>query len=120
VLDHLQDTGKSSKVAAIGQIRLAGKQPVIHILAHGFRNDETALRIEGAVIDALGLPSLTKARSVPPVRTLQFCFLWDRSNKKRSSRSFVMGSALTLTIDLLSPVRRNQRHSFNSLIQGGS
>jgi hypothetical protein len=70
VLDHLQDTGKSSKATAINQLRRAGKQPDIHILAHGFRDAETALRIEGAVIDALGLPSLTNR--VRGWRTLQF------------------------------------------------
>ena len=56
-LAHLQDTSKSEKVAAIRQIVAAGQQPDIHILAHGSKDQETALRIEAAVIDALGLPN---------------------------------------------------------------
>jgi hypothetical protein len=59
VLSHLQDTSKSDKVAALRQIATAGRQPAIHIMAHGLKDEETALRVEGAVIDALGLPSLT-------------------------------------------------------------
>lgn len=59
VLSHLQDTSKTEKAAAIRQITATGKLPEIHIVAHGLKDEQTALRIEGAVIDALGLPSLT-------------------------------------------------------------
>jgi hypothetical protein len=58
-LAHLQDTAKSNKVATIRQIRAAGRAPDIQIIAHKLANEETALRIEAAVIDALGLPALT-------------------------------------------------------------
>jgi hypothetical protein len=69
-LSHLQDTSKSEKAAAIRQLAAAGKAPDIHIVAHGLKDEETALRIEGAVIDSLGLPSLTNR--VRGWRTIQF------------------------------------------------
>jgi uncharacterized protein len=69
-LAHLQDTSKTNKVATIRQIAAAGKAPDIHIVAHGLKDEQTALRIEGAIIDALGLPSLTNR--VRGWRSLEF------------------------------------------------
>jgi hypothetical protein len=69
-LAHLQDTSKSQKVAAIRQLTAAGTPAEIHIIAHGLKDEEAALRIEGAVIDSLGLPSLTNR--VRGWRTIQF------------------------------------------------
>jgi hypothetical protein len=59
VLHHLGERAESEKVAAIKQIRAAGRQPRIEILAHGLRDAKTALQVEAAVIDALGIPFLT-------------------------------------------------------------
>ncbi|MFZ3377370.1 MAG: hypothetical protein WA183_17625 [Chthoniobacterales bacterium] len=59
VLSHLSDRAETRKVAALRQIRAAGKQPRIEILAHGLRSADAVLQVEAAVIDALGLPSLT-------------------------------------------------------------
>ena len=59
VLDHLKDRAQTRKVEVLKRIRAAGKQPRIEILAHGLRSAETALQVEAAVIDALGLPLLT-------------------------------------------------------------
>lgn len=59
VLSHLKDRAESRKVATIRQIRAAGKQPQLEILAHGLKNADIALQVEAAVIDALGLPLLT-------------------------------------------------------------
>ena len=59
VLIHLGDRTETRKATALKQIRAAGKQPRIEILAHGLRSAETALQVEAAVIDALGLPILT-------------------------------------------------------------
>jgi uncharacterized protein len=59
VLRHLQDRAETRKAATIRQIRAAGKQPQLEILAHGLRSADTALRVEAAVIDSLGLPFLT-------------------------------------------------------------
>jgi uncharacterized protein len=59
VLRHLEDRTASRKVETIRQIQAAGKQPLLEILAHGLPSAETALQVEAAVIDALGLPLLT-------------------------------------------------------------
>ena len=59
VLSHLSDHAETRKAATIKQIRSTGKQPRIEILAHGLRDEDTALQVEAAVIDALGAPPLT-------------------------------------------------------------
>jgi hypothetical protein len=58
-LSHLQDGAVTRKAAIIKQIRKAGKSPHIEIIAHGLKTAEAALRVEAAVIDALGLPTLS-------------------------------------------------------------
>jgi uncharacterized protein len=52
-LAHLDEAGESAKVRRIVELKAAGLHPRIDILAHGIGNQETALRIEAAVIDAL-------------------------------------------------------------------
>ena len=59
VLHHLGDRTESRKGATIRQIRAAGKQPRLDILAHGLRSADAALQVEAAVIDSLGLNFLT-------------------------------------------------------------
>lgn len=59
VLSHLGDRAETRKVATIKQILAAGKQPQLEILAHNLRSADTALQVESAVIDTLGLPFLT-------------------------------------------------------------
>lgn len=58
-LAHLGDISESAKVARIKEIRAAGLAPRIDILVHGLPSEETALRIEAAVIDTLGPDKLT-------------------------------------------------------------
>lgn len=58
-LAHLNVAAESRKAAVLKQLRDAGLEPEIDILAHGLRDEETAFRIEAAVIDALGLDGLT-------------------------------------------------------------
>ncbi len=58
VLSHLGDRAETRKVETLKQIRAAGKRPRIEILAHGLRSADTALQVEAAVIDALGIPFL--------------------------------------------------------------
>lgn len=60
-LAHLGATGKSNKARTIQALRRAGLKPRIDILAHGLRDEETAFRLETAVIDALRLERLTNA-----------------------------------------------------------
>ena len=52
-LAHLDEAGESAKVRRIAELKSLNIQPQIDILAHGVTDEETALRIEAAVIDAL-------------------------------------------------------------------
>jgi hypothetical protein len=52
-LAHLDEAGESAKSYRIAELKNAGIQPQIDILAHGIGDEETALRIEAAVINAL-------------------------------------------------------------------
>lgn len=61
VLAHLSARGESRKLQVLEELRREGREPRIDILAHGLRDEETALRIEAAVIDLLGLDDLTNA-----------------------------------------------------------
>ena len=67
---HLGATGESKKARTIRAIRRAGLKPRIDILAHGLRDEETAFRLEAAVIDALRLERLTNV--VRGSRSLEF------------------------------------------------
>jgi len=58
ILTHLNDKSESRKVEIIEKIRKNGAEPVIEILVHGLQDEMTALRIEAAVIDLLGVKSL--------------------------------------------------------------
>lgn len=59
VLAHLKDDHDSDKVRLIAEIRAAGMEPRLEILAHRLKDEETAFRVEAAVIDVLGLDDLT-------------------------------------------------------------
>jgi len=52
-LAHLDKAGESAKARRIAELKTACLLPRIDILAHGITDEETALRIEAAVIDAL-------------------------------------------------------------------
>ena len=56
---HLDDDTESDKWQRIKEIRDRGKEPRIEILIHGHDDSHTALRIECAVIDLLGVLNLT-------------------------------------------------------------
>jgi hypothetical protein len=58
-LAHLVGAEKRKVARTIRTIRAAGAEPAIEILAHGLPSAETALQMEAAVIDALGLSSLS-------------------------------------------------------------
>jgi len=59
VLAHLTETRDSEKTRRIAESRAADREPRLEILAHGLKDEEAAFRVEAAVIDALGLGSLT-------------------------------------------------------------
>jgi len=61
VLSHLSDENESRKTRKIDSILQDGKFPELLIVQHGIKNEETALRIETALIDCLGIDGLTNA-----------------------------------------------------------
>lgn len=58
-LAHLTDDEETEKAEIIRNIRDRGQEPRIEILGHGLKDAETALRIESAAIDLLGVSSLS-------------------------------------------------------------
>lgn len=58
VFSHLDEQSENDKVHKIKEIRERGKEPIIEILAHGLDN-ETALKVEAAAIDLIGIKNLT-------------------------------------------------------------
>lgn len=61
VFAHLSEQSESEKVQRIREIQSRGKQPGIDILVHGI-DDTTALKVEAAVIDLLGVNNLTNRK----------------------------------------------------------
>jgi len=59
ILAHFDDARDSHKTRTIGELRAAGLEPRPEVLAHRLKDEETALRIEAAAIDLLGLGELT-------------------------------------------------------------
>lgn len=59
VLSHLSDANESKKTARIADMRSDGHEPLIEILAHDLPDQETALRVEAAAIDLVGIGNLT-------------------------------------------------------------
>ena len=63
VFNHLKDQSKdkekeTEKEEKIKEIKTRGKTPTIEILAHGL-DEETALKVEAAAIDLIGIENLT-------------------------------------------------------------
>lgn len=59
--DHLFQENDSDKVAKIQDILKNGKEPIIEILVHGV-DEETALKVEAAAIDLIGIDKLTNIK----------------------------------------------------------
>jgi len=59
ILAHLNDVRDSAKTRRIADLLQSGQEPRLEILAHGLKDEETAFRVEAAVIDVLGLGTLT-------------------------------------------------------------
>ena len=53
--DHLKEEKDGAKGRKIREIQKAGLEPKIEILTHGLKDDETALKIEAALIDLIGV-----------------------------------------------------------------
>ena len=60
-LAHLSEEGETRKIHTLKELKKRNLSPIIEILAHALTDEETALRIEAAVIDLLGLDGLTNA-----------------------------------------------------------
>lgn len=58
VFAHLTDDSDSEKVEYIKKLLSSGKEPIIEILVHGV-DEETALKVEAAAIDLIGIENLT-------------------------------------------------------------
>lgn len=68
-LAHLSQVNESRKVQKLAELRAAGLEPRLDILAHGLPDEEAAFRVEAAAIDLLGLDRLTN--EVRGIRSLQ-------------------------------------------------
>ena len=55
---HLELTGESEKIKRIQELRESGKEPLIEVLVHGV-DENTALKVEAAAIDLIGIENLT-------------------------------------------------------------
>jgi hypothetical protein len=71
VLAHLDDARECEKTRRIAKLRDAGLEPHLDIIAHGMVDEETALRVEAALIDVLRL-SQPLTNRVRGFRSLQF------------------------------------------------
>ena len=70
-LAHLDETRECEKTLRIAELRQAGLDPQIDILAHGMEHEEIALRVEGAGIDVLR-PGRRLTNKVRGFRCLEF------------------------------------------------
>ena len=59
IFQTLHEDGEAAKHEFIKEIRESGLEPKLSVLVHGLESEETALRIEAAVIDLLGKENLT-------------------------------------------------------------
>ena len=60
-LSHLDGKGKSPHAAVIRKLRKRGLRPRVEILIHGLKDERTALAVEMAAINLLGVDALTNA-----------------------------------------------------------
>jgi uncharacterized protein len=56
---HLAERGETRKLRQIAEIRAAGAEPRIEIIAHNLRDEEEAFRVEAALIELIGTTRLT-------------------------------------------------------------
>ena len=68
VFNHLKDQSETDKVKKIKEIKSRGEDPLIEILAYGL-DEETALIVESAAIDLIGINNLTNIQKGYESRT---------------------------------------------------
>jgi hypothetical protein len=59
----LFDENENEKVKYLQDLKTNGLKPKIEILIHGIENEETALRVEAAIIDLIGINKLTNKQN---------------------------------------------------------
>lgn len=109
VLAHLSDTTESEKVAKIKDLQNLGLEPQLEILAHGLKDEETALRIEAAVIDLFGIGNLTNA--VRGWKSIQY----GRMSLKQLIGYYAADPVVIEDPLLLIRVNKKYRHNISSL-----
>lgn len=63
VFAHLTEETETEKVKYLSDLKLKGLKPKIEILIHGIEDEDTALRVEAAIIDLIGINKLTNKQS---------------------------------------------------------
>lgn len=63
VFSHLVDESENEKVKYLHELKIQGIKPKIEILIHGIEDEQTALRVESAIIDLIGVNKLTNRQS---------------------------------------------------------
>jgi hypothetical protein len=63
VFSHLSEESETEKVKYLSELKLKNLKPKIEILIHGIEDEETALRVEAAIIDLIGINKLTNRQN---------------------------------------------------------
>ena len=63
VFSHLSEVSETEKVKYLSDLKLKNLKPKIEILIHGIEDEETALRVEAAIIDLIGINKLTNRQN---------------------------------------------------------
>jgi hypothetical protein len=109
ILDHFEDTADSAKTRVLAELQALGLAPRLEVLAHALKDEDTALCVEAAAIDLLGIGQLTNA-----VRG------WNSVQRGRMSLEQLVGyyAAEPVTIEhavLLIRINAEYRHNMTAL-----
>jgi hypothetical protein len=63
IFQHLDEESETHKAKYLKELKSQGIQPKLEILIHGLDEEETALRVESAIIDLIGVKNLTNKQS---------------------------------------------------------
>ena len=63
IFQHLDEESESQKAKYLKELKAQGLEPKLEILIHGLDDEETALRVESAIIDLIGIKNLTNKQS---------------------------------------------------------
>lgn len=63
VFQHISDENECQKTIYLKDLKSQGLEPKIEILIHGLDEEQTALRVESAIIDLIGINNLTNKQS---------------------------------------------------------